>query len=74
MIIEATKSSSKIIYSTARNWDHVSDRCSDITKSNEVSIRHVKRELFEKATEEIIKHFTEKLTKEYIVVLTKKKE
>ena len=39
---------------------------SDITKSNEVSIRHVKRELFEKATEEIIKHFTEKLTKEYI--------
>ena len=33
MIIEATKSSSKIILSAARNWDHVSDRCSDITKS-----------------------------------------
>lgn len=39
---------------------------SDITKSNDISIRHVKRELYEKATEEIIKHFSEKLTKEYI--------
>ena len=38
----------------------------DITKTNEISIRHIKREMYEKATEEIIKHFSEKISKEYI--------
>lgn len=34
-IIFLTKSNSKILFTGARNWDHVKDRCSDITKSLE---------------------------------------
>jgi UDP-glucose 4-epimerase len=36
IIIDVTKSNSKIIFSPARNWDHVKDRCSDISKSQEI--------------------------------------
>lgn len=43
---------------------------SDISKSNDLSIRHIKRELYEKSTEEILKHFSEKITKEYIDEIT----
>lgn len=35
-IIELTKSNSKIIYDVPRDWDHVKDRCSDITKSSKM--------------------------------------
>jgi nucleoside-diphosphate-sugar epimerase len=35
-IIELTESSSKIIYVAPREWDHVKDRCSDITKSSQM--------------------------------------
>lgn len=36
IIIEITNSQSKIIYTEARNWDHVKDRCSDISKSQKI--------------------------------------
>jgi UDP-glucose 4-epimerase len=32
-IVRITESKSKIVYSTARSWDHVINRCSDISKS-----------------------------------------
>ena len=35
-IIELTKSNSTIIYVAPREWDHVTDRCSDITKSSKM--------------------------------------
>lgn len=34
-IVRLTESSSKILYTEARSWDHVKERCSDISKSSE---------------------------------------
>jgi UDP-glucose 4-epimerase len=34
-IISLTKSNSKLLFTEARNWDNVKDRCSNITKSKE---------------------------------------
>jgi nucleoside-diphosphate-sugar epimerase len=36
IIINVTNSQSKIIYTEARNWDHVKDRCSDISNSQKI--------------------------------------
>ncbi len=35
-ILDVTNSKSKIIFLPARNWDHVKDRCSDISKSHKI--------------------------------------
>ena len=35
-ILDVTNSKSKIIFVPARNWDHVKDRCSDISKSHDI--------------------------------------
>lgn len=47
LIIQLTESKSSLIFKESRNWDHVKDRCSDISKSRELLNYEPSQELSE---------------------------
>lgn len=59
-IIELTKSNSTIIYDEPRDWDHVKNRCSDITKSK-MMIGYKPKSEFRKGLMETISWLKEKI-------------
>lgn len=59
-IIELTNSNSKIIYKEARGWDHVKNRCSDISKSVQY-LNYNPSSDFERGLNDTIKWIEEKL-------------